>query len=197
MAEFTRTKPHVNVGTIGHVDHGKTTLTTAILAVQARDGMAQSILARSGVAVSAEGAVRVDSSNPYRGMKLLDIARACLVRAGVRTEGMDQMKVVATAFTQSTSDFPVLLENIMHKVLQSAYALQADTWSRFCGIGSVSDFRPHSRYLKGTFGALDALNEAGEFKTKPIPDGAKETLTAKTKGILPRPPIKVKSFSAL
>ena len=28
--KFTRTKPHVNVGTIGHVDHGKTTLTAAI-----------------------------------------------------------------------------------------------------------------------------------------------------------------------
>ena len=39
-AEFKRTKPHVNVGTIGHVDHGKTTLTAAILAVQARDGLA-------------------------------------------------------------------------------------------------------------------------------------------------------------
>ena len=33
MAEFTRTKPHVNVGTIGHVDHGKTTLTAGILNV--------------------------------------------------------------------------------------------------------------------------------------------------------------------
>ena len=31
---FNRTKPHVNVGTIGHVDHGKTTLTTALLKVQ-------------------------------------------------------------------------------------------------------------------------------------------------------------------
>ncbi len=41
MAEFNRTKPHVNVGTIGHVDHGKTTLTTSILAVQAKDGLAQ------------------------------------------------------------------------------------------------------------------------------------------------------------
>ena len=40
-AEFNRTKPHVNVGTIGHVDHGKTTLTTAILAVQAKKGLAQ------------------------------------------------------------------------------------------------------------------------------------------------------------
>ncbi len=31
--KFTRTKPHVNVGTIGHVDHGKTTLTAAIATV--------------------------------------------------------------------------------------------------------------------------------------------------------------------
>ena len=38
---FTRTKPHVNVGTIGHIDHGKTTLTGAILAVQAAKGYAK------------------------------------------------------------------------------------------------------------------------------------------------------------
>jgi elongation factor Tu len=38
---FQRTKPHVNVGTIGHIDHGKTTLTGAILAVQQRKGLAK------------------------------------------------------------------------------------------------------------------------------------------------------------
>jgi elongation factor Tu len=38
---FERTKPHVNVGTIGHVDHGKTTTTAAILAVQSRKGLAE------------------------------------------------------------------------------------------------------------------------------------------------------------
>jgi elongation factor Tu len=38
---FERKKPHVNVGTIGHIDHGKTTLTGAILAVQAAKGMAK------------------------------------------------------------------------------------------------------------------------------------------------------------
>jgi len=40
---FQRTKPHVNVGTIGHIDHGKTTLTASILAVQATKGLATPI----------------------------------------------------------------------------------------------------------------------------------------------------------
>ena len=40
MAKFERTKPHVNVGTIGHVDHGKTTLTAAITKVLAMKGQA-------------------------------------------------------------------------------------------------------------------------------------------------------------
>jgi len=41
--QFQRTKPHVNVGTIGHVDHGKSTLTAAIVSVQHRKGLAPAI----------------------------------------------------------------------------------------------------------------------------------------------------------
>jgi len=52
---FERKKPHVNVGTIGHVDHGKTTLTTAILAVQARKGLAE---AKSYADIAKGGTVR-------------------------------------------------------------------------------------------------------------------------------------------
>jgi len=40
-AEFNRTKLHVNVGTIGHIDHGKSTLTAALVAVQAKKGLAK------------------------------------------------------------------------------------------------------------------------------------------------------------
>ena len=39
--KFERTKPHVNIGTIGHVDHGKTTLTAAITAVLAKKGLSE------------------------------------------------------------------------------------------------------------------------------------------------------------
>ena len=42
-AKFERTKPHVNVGTIGHVDHGKTTLTAAITSIQAAQGLAKKV----------------------------------------------------------------------------------------------------------------------------------------------------------
>ena len=59
MAEtFQRSKPHVNVGTIGHVDHGKTTLTASILAVQARDGLAK---IKDYADIAKGGTVRDDS----------------------------------------------------------------------------------------------------------------------------------------
>ncbi len=59
--EFKRDKPHVNVGTIGHVDHGKTTLTAAITAVQAKKGLANAI-AYDQVAKASEKEGRRDPS---------------------------------------------------------------------------------------------------------------------------------------
>ena len=50
-AKFERTKPHCNVGTIGHVDHGKTTLTAAITKVLAEKGQAALVL--DGVDIAA------------------------------------------------------------------------------------------------------------------------------------------------
>ncbi|MFM8731668.1 MAG: elongation factor Tu [Phycisphaerales bacterium] len=58
---FTRTKPHVNVGTIGHVDHGKTTLTAAITAVQAAKGLSAPV-AYDQVAQASESEGRRDPS---------------------------------------------------------------------------------------------------------------------------------------
>jgi len=138
------------------------------------------ILARAGL---ADDKIRASlPGNPFRGAKLIDIARGSLERAGVRVAGMNQMEIVAAAFTHGTSDFPVLLENAMHKTLQGAYAVAALTWPRFCQRGAVSDFRAHNRYLVGSFGNLDTVNELGEFTSKAIPDGQKASITATTKG---------------
>lgn len=142
----------------------------------------QAILARGNIAIDKNGPVRADGANPLRGRKLLAIAEACLVRAGVRTEGMDQRALVAAAFTTSRSDFPILLENVLHKTLLGAYALQADTWTHFCARGTVSDFRAHDRYRVGSLSNLEAKNELGEYRNKAIPDGEKATIKAATKG---------------
>jgi elongation factor Tu len=56
--KFDRSKPHVNVGTIGHVDHGKTTTTAALVAVQAADGLA---VVKSYKDIAKGGTVRDDS----------------------------------------------------------------------------------------------------------------------------------------
>lgn len=122
----------------------------------------------------------------FRGMTLLELAKHCLELRGVKTRGLDKMALVAQAFTyratQSTSDFAVLLENVMHKTLQAQYAITPDTWTQWCARGTVSDFRAHNRYRFGMFGGLDALTQNGEFRNKAILDGEKELVTLTTKG---------------
>jgi elongation factor Tu len=56
--KFQRTKPHVNVGTIGHIDHGKTTLTAAIVKVQSKQKLAKAI---SYADIAKGGTVRDDT----------------------------------------------------------------------------------------------------------------------------------------
>ena len=56
--KFERTKPHANVGTIGHIDHGKTTLTAALLQVLAKTGMAE---IKSYADIAKGGTVRDDT----------------------------------------------------------------------------------------------------------------------------------------
>ena len=64
---FERTKPHLNVGTIGHVDHGKTTLTAAILQTQSEKGMAEvksySDIAKGGTVRDASKIVTIAVSH--------------------------------------------------------------------------------------------------------------------------------------
>jgi elongation factor Tu len=67
-AKFERTKPHVNVGTIGHVDHGKTTLTAALTKVSADKGFGTKYIAYDQVAKASESQGRRDAT------KILTIA---------------------------------------------------------------------------------------------------------------------------
>jgi len=122
------------------------------------------------------------------GRTLLQVAERTLVRAGVKDIPNDRMKLAGRAFTtrsagmMGTTDFPVLLENVLGKILLASYLTTEDTWSRICGKDFLPDFRPSPRYRTGSFGTLDKLSETGEFKSKSLPDGSKTSLTLDTKG---------------
>jgi hypothetical protein len=128
-------------------------------------------------------------NNEFRGLTMTDIARRCLERRNISTRGLSRMELVGLAFTtrsaagyQGTSDFPVILENAMRKVLLAAYETQPDTWSRFCKVETLPDFRASPRYRLGSLTVLDAKNEHGEFQNKNIPDGQKTSISTGTKG---------------
>ncbi len=153
-------------------------------------GAAAWLFTRAGVIdmIAKRDGTTPDKIDPaeFRGLSLLDLARESLERAGVKTRGMDRMTLAGQAMAhrnyQSTSDFSTLLENVMHKILQAAYAVQPDTWSRWCGVGTVTDFRSHNFYRLGSLTELQDLNESGEFKNKAIPDAEKASYSAATKG---------------
>ncbi len=159
-----------------------------------RQGAVNSIIQRAGLGqLVADGArargETVPDLNPgeFRGIRNAELARMSLERCGQRVDSWDRDLVVGQAMAlrmgpyQSTSDFPVILEDVVNRVLQAAYATTPDTWRQFAGVGSVSDFKATSQLLLGAFGALDALLENGEVKNKPIPDGAKATIQASTR----------------
>jgi ATP-dependent protease ClpP protease subunit len=161
---------------------GARVTTTEDEADKRREAIVASLLVRAGYGSKEQ--VAAHSANPWRGMTLSEIARASLERAGVSAKGMDKRQMVAAAFTQSTSDFPILLTDAIHRTLLAAYAVQALTWSRFCKRGSVSDFRAHHRFRVGSLGNLLPKNELGEYKSVAIPDGERSSITASTKGYI-------------
>jgi ATP-dependent protease ClpP protease subunit len=147
-----------------------------------QDGIVASLLSRAGKANQETRALA--QSSDLRNFSLMEHAKASLTRAGVNHSSMTVPQIAIAALTQSTSDFPVLLENAMHKALLQSYQAAGDTWSRFCRTGSVSDFRAHGRYRTGTIGNYTVVNENGEYQNVAIPDGEKGSVTAVDRGLI-------------
>jgi HK97 family phage prohead protease len=147
---------------------------------------ASSLIADAGKKERALAGVELNGGE-FRGMSLVDVARECLERRGVPTRRMSSKDIVGRAFTfraggQSTSDFAVLFENAIGKILLGAYALAPNVWSLFCKSDTVSDFRPSPRFRTGSLGVLEEVNEAGEFPQIVMPDGVKYSVSTGTKG---------------
>ncbi|MCH6484251.1 Clp protease ClpP [Pseudoxanthomonas sp. LH2527] len=146
-----------------------------------RQRIADGILARAGILEGAAAqAARQD--NPAAHQPLYIVAEQSLIASGVNTRNMDRDQISRQALAQSTGDFPIILENVLHRMLLTAYRLQQFTWSRFCVTGTLSDYRPHNRYHMGSFSDLKAVNEEGEYENGVMSDAAKETIQGARKG---------------
>jgi hypothetical protein len=158
-------------------------------------GATNAILMRAGLTEVVTRAAKLRGETidldpgEFRGVRNAELARMVIERAGERVTSHDRDEIVSQAILlrmdgpyQAQSDFTVLMENVMNKSLQAAYAIQPDTWRNWAGVGSVSDFRDHHRYLRGTFGRLQKVLENGEIKNLQIPDGSKESISAEEFG---------------
>jgi len=160
------------------------------------DGMAQWLIIKAGQRRMVEShlktventAVRLDPGN-FRGLRLIDIARDVLEREGMSCRGMSPYEIAKRALAPraeaglgTRSDFPILLENVLHKMLQAAYETAPDQWRAIATTGSVQDFRAHPRLRLGQLARLDKLLETGEFKSLHFPDAEKESIQAGTFG---------------
>lgn len=181
-AQAAGTKLLAHLGSQATPIAGANVVTTEDEGDKRRAAVVASLMVRAGHGDKEQ--IAAQGSNPYRGMSLLELARASLESKGISAKGKDKREVVAAAFTQSTSDFPILLTDAIHRVLLASYAVQALTWQRFCKRGQVSDFRAHNRFRVGSLGNLQPKNELGEYKNVHIPDGEKSSISAATKGYI-------------
>jgi hypothetical protein len=127
----------------------------------------------------------VVGSEQFRNMTMMDMARSYMYEASGDLEilRLPTKELAKRALiSSSSSDFPVMLEGTARRKLLADYKIQADTWRRIATIGSVTDFREWTRLRGGTLGNLMKVNENGEFKNMPIPDGAGEKVKIDTYG---------------
>lgn len=122
-----------------------------------RAAMSNAIQARAGLEQPTDG-------NPFRGMTMGEIARACVQATGTNVAGMDRMQIVGLAFTHSTSDFPSLLGDASRRAVLQGYQEAEENFDQFTRAVNVPDFKPTNLVGLGAFSDLDIVPEGGEYK---------------------------------
>src|SRR5699024_9015739 len=110
------------------------------------------LLARAGLAT-------VDKQNEYNSLSLLEMARS-----SVKEKAYNRLQTVANAFTHSTSDFPLILENIANKSLLRGYEEAPETFTQWTSTGTLSDFKTSTRVGLGAYPNLQEVPEGAEYK---------------------------------
>lgn len=126
--------------------------------VNRADAMAHALLARINPAHSAPPEAR-----QYMGLPVSEVARRCLEDRGTATYGLSPSGVITRAL-HTTSDFPVILANVLHQQMQAAYKSVPSSLKQVARESSAVDFRPKTLVKMSSGPGLEKVNEHGEFK---------------------------------
>lgn len=113
----------------------------------------------------------------FRGMTMVEIGRELLTEQGVSTRGMDKSEVANVFFKRSMSstDFPILFEGVIQKMLRAQYEFAPEYWDKIARQTSVEDFRAKGLYSAGIVNGMKKIAEGGEIKYTTLKE-SKETI---------------------
>jgi hypothetical protein len=157
------TRPHIRMGGIDAAEMRRAAVETALLHRYDPGRFALSEPARE-----------------WRGLSLIEMARAWLDGEGVRVRGLSRDEI-ATRALHTTSDFPAILAGVTNKTLRDAYETAPRTYPAIARRTTVADFKLVHRLQLGEAPQLERVNEAGEFKRGTIGE-AQETYRIETFG---------------
>lgn len=159
-----------------------------------REGMSAVLLNRL-----SPSKYKLEAGNEFRGMSLLEMARECLDRAGIRTRGAAPMdlatRALETSFAttligtdgierlgmMSTSDFPYILANTANKYMLGAYAEYPAQWRQLAFQRNARDFKTQYPTLVSAAEVFELQGENGEYKYGKLTE-SRESYAVKTYG---------------
>ncbi len=144
------------------------------------------ILTRAGKASDEDRQRGAD----YVRFSLVEMGREFFAMRGLETKAMSNMDVAglmmqrnyAGSGTQGAGDFPVLLQNIMNKMMLDDYQATEDTWSEFCDTMPLNDFRPHMLLRDTVLGNLPRIADGADYQVLNVRDGKNDSIVADTYG---------------
>ena len=119
----------------------------------------------------------------FRGMTMVEIGRELLSERGINTRGLDRSEVAKMVFNRahSTSDFPLLFEGVINKMLRAQYEFAPEFWDKIARQTSVDDFRARGLYSAGVANGMKKIPEGGEIKYTTLKE-SKEQIRVETFG---------------
>lgn len=115
-----------------------------------------------------------DPKNHYRGLELIEMARASLTEQGISTYGMDKMEMIGLAFTHTSSDFGNILQNVAKKAMLKGAQEAEETFQKWTNKGELGDFKATKRVGLESFPTLDEIPDGGEYKQATLKDTGEE-----------------------